>query len=480
MLFDRDTCYAALAARDARFDGQFYVGVGSTGIYCRPVCPARTPRRDRCTFFPSAAAAESRGFRPCLRCRPERAPGTSRVDAPARLAHAAAACIDAGGLTDASLAQLARSLGVTGRHLRRVFEAEFGVAPVVYAQTCRLLMARRLLTETALPVTGVAMASGFGSIRRFNDVFLRHYRSRPSDLRRGLQVPAASAADFDLAYRPPYAWGAMIGFLGPRAIEGVEATDGATYRRAVSLVHRGRRVNGWVQVSAPADRPILRVRVSGDLLPAAPAVLGRVKRLFDLACRPADVASHLGPLAAGEPGLRVPGAFDGFELAVRAVLGQQISVRAARTLAGRVAGALGRPVSTPFSAIDRVFPDAARVADAGPDALCRVGVTRARAGAIVALARACAARRIVLEPGVDVERTVAALRALPGVGDWTAQYIAMRALAWPDAFPAGDFGIKKALGESSPARVRARAEAWRPWRAYAALHLWRSLQEKTP
>jgi len=478
MLPGADVCYAALKARDRRFDGHFFVGVSSTGIYCRPVCTARTPRRSRCHFFLSPAAAERDGFRPCLRCRPELAPGQSSVDASRRLAQAAASRIDDGALTDASLADLAGRLGVTDRHLRRVFDAEFGVTPVAYAQTQRLLLAKRLLTDTAMPVTDVAMASGFGSVRRFNDLFRRRYRMSPSGLRRSPPGAAVSTLEFTLSYRPPYAWDVLLDFLAARTIAGVESVAGGAYRRAVSVRTPAGPRAGWVVVRHRPSRHALSVTVSGDLAMAVPPVLARVKRLFDLDCRPHDVAAALGALAEATPGLRVPGAFDGFELAVRAILGQQITVRAARTLAGRFAAALGTPAVTPFDDVTTTFPTPARVAQAGPAALVGIGVTSPRARAIVLMADACRSGQLVLEPGLDLESTMTALRAIPGVGDWTAQYIAMRALSWPDAFPAADYGVKKAMGEVSPARVAARAEAWRPWRAYATMHLWRSLAKE--
>lgn len=476
MVLGGDVCYAALKARDPRFDGQFFVGVSSTGIYCRPVCPARTPRRPHCSFFPSAAAAEHGGFRPCLRCRPELAPGNASVDASRRLAQAVATHIDDGCLTDESLADVAADLGVTDRHLRRVFEAEFGVAPVDYVQTQRLLLAKRLLTDTRMPVTAVAMAAGFGSVRRFNALFRGRYDMKPSDLRKTPGATSASELVFELGFRPPFAWDALLEFLAGRTIDRVETVADGAYRRAVSLRHRNAKYVGWLAVEPVPRRNMLRVTLAGSLASVVPPVLARVKRLFDLTCRPDEVAVHLGALAEDEPGLRVPGAFDGFEMAVRAILGQQITVRAARTLAGRVAQAMGVPADTPFPEIDRVFPEPAQVLAAGSQALVRLGVTGARARAIQSLARACHADQLRLEPGVDVQRTMERLQALPGIGEWTAQYIAMRALSWPDAFPAADYGVKKALGESSPARILTYAEAWRPWRAYATLHLWRSLR----
>jgi AraC family transcriptional regulator of adaptative response / DNA-3-methyladenine glycosylase II len=478
MFLDPDQCYRALRTHDARFDGRFFVGVGSTGIYCRPVCTAKTPLARNCSFFPSAAAAEARGFRPCLRCRPELAPGYATVDANRRLAQAAAGLIEDGRLEDASLAELAGTLGVTDRHLRRVFQQEFGVSPVEYAQTQRLLLAKRLLTDTALPVLEVAMASGFASLRRFNDLFRTRYRMAPGQLRKA--APANRPQDrlsFDLAFRPPYDWPAMLAFLGRRAIAGVEAIDGRRYRRSVRLERAGKPHSGWIEIAPSTRKSALRVTASASLAGAVPLLLARVKSFLDLACRPDEIASALGPLAAAHPGLRLPGAMDGFEIAVRAILGQQVTVAAATTLAGRFAKAFGEPFDTPHAGVERLFPPASRIAGAAPSEIAALGVISARAKAIVALARAIEAGTLRLDPSAPVEATLAALEGLPGVGPWTAHYVAMRALAWPDAFPHPDVAVLKAMRETKPGRALERAEAWRPWRAYAVLHLWKSLEQ---
>lgn len=476
MVLDPDRCYRALLARDARFDGRFFVGVSSTRIYCRPVCRVRLPRRDRCRFFPSAAAAEASGFRPCLRCRPELAPGHASVDARRRIAARAASLIEDGLAGEGGLAAVAARCGVSERHLRRVFVEEFGVSPVAFASTSRLLLAKRLLTDTTLPVVDVAMGSGFSSLRRFNALFRARYGLTPSDLRkRAGRSDEADAIVCALGYRPPFDWEGLLSFLGVRAVPGIESVAGGAYRRTVRLEREGRVHAGWLVVEHARRRPAVEVRLSPSLARVVPQVLARVKRLFDLDPQPQIVSEALGPLAGARPGMRVPGAFDGFELAVRAVLGQQVSVGAARTLAGRFAEAFGEPVATPFGELRATFPFPARVARIEPASLRAVGVTPARSRAILALAREVAAGRLGLDPDGDVEGTIARLKALAGIGDWTAQYIAMRALAWPDAFPAGDAGVLKALGETSPARARAKAEAWRPWRAYAVMHLWRSL-----
>ncbi len=465
-----------LAWGDARFDGRLFTGVATTRIYCRPVCPARTPLVRNCRFFPSAAAAEQQGYRPCLRCRPELAPGLASVDASRRLALGAARLIDDGALTDGSLPALAAELAITDRHLRRVFAAEFGVAPIAYAQTKRLLLAKALLHDTTLSVLEIAMASGFGSLRRFNDLFTKRYRLTPTALR-GRRRPTATSAPIvaELGYRPPYDWLAMLAFLQKRAITGVEQIDGGVYRRTLRIGAHA----GWIEVAPAPRRAALRVVVSESLTRALPSVLARVKALFDLACQPDEIAAALGPLARAHPGLRVPGAIDGFEIAVRAILGQQVSVKAATTLAGRLITAYGEPYATPHAALSRLFPLPGRIARLTPDALVRHGVLRSRAVAIGALARALRAGRLSLQPTADVDATLAALDALPGVGPWTAQYIAMRALAWPDAFPHPDVAVKRALGAPTAAAARLAAERWRPWRAYAVLHLWQSLEKSS-
>ncbi|MEO7741495.1 MAG: AlkA N-terminal domain-containing protein [Usitatibacter sp.] len=501
MLLDADQCYRALRSHDSRFDGRFFVGVSTTRIYCRPVCTARTPNRVNCRFFPSAAAAETQGFRPCLRCRPELAPGYAVVDANRRLAQSAAGMIEDGRLGDARLPELALALGVTDRHLRRVFQQEFGVAPVEYAQTQRLLLAKRLLTDTDMAVLDVAMASGFASLRRFNDLFHTRYRLSPGELRRSrTRAGPADHLQFDLAFRPPYDWEAMLGFLAKRAITGVEAVDARQYRRTLRLGPGPRRgesaragadsaraggdgaspggedVVGWIQVALAPRRPALRVTMSTSLATAVPGVLARVKSLFDLGCRPDEIAAALGPLAAARPGLRLPGAVDGFEVAVRAILGQQVTVKAATTVAARFAKAFGDPFETRHPGLDTLFPTPATVATLTEDAVARLGIIASRARAIVAIARAVESGALHLAPSADVDATLAALTELPGVGPWTAQYIAMRALAWPDAFPHPDVAALKAMKLTGKRALDA-AEAWRPWRSYALIHLWKSLEE---
>jgi AraC family transcriptional regulator of adaptative response / DNA-3-methyladenine glycosylase II len=474
MILQPDNCYQALLAHDARFDGIFFVGVTSTGIYCRPVCRVKPPRRENCLFFRSAAAAERAGYRPCLRCRPELAPGRGHMEAASHLAAVALRRIEEGALTEGSLEDLAAEFGVSDRHLRRVIQTEFGVSPVQFVQTQRLLLAKRLLTDTTLPITEVAFASGFASLRRFNTLFRERYRLNPSDLRKTrLAPPPQSTLVCELAYRPPYDTASLFGFLGVRAVRGVETVEGERYRRTAALGD----MQGWFTVESLPDKSALRVEMCASLARVLVPVLSRLRYLFDVNADPAQIAVSLGTLAEARPGLRIPGAFDGFEMAIRAVLGQQVSVAAAATLMGRFVGAFGAPMETPFPGLTHLTPTADRVARESPDALTALGILPARARSILALAQAVTEKRLRLVPGADPAPTMAHLLELPGVGEWTAQYIALRALAWPDAFPHTDLGIRKALGETNPRRVLAHAEAWRPWRGYAALHLWKSLEE---
>lgn len=473
MQLDRDVCLRALRSHDSRFDGVFFVGVSSTGIYCRPICPAKPPKPENCTFYPSAAAAEKSGYRPCLRCRPELAPGNARVDATGALAATTASRIEDGALTDLSVDELAAEMGVTGRHLRRVVEAEFGVTPIALAQTRRLLTAKHLLTDTSMTVTDVAFASGFSSLRRFNALFHERYRMSPTRLRKSRENAApADSITCRLSYRPPLDWRSLLEFLKARSAVGVESIDDNCYMRTA----RFGKLTGWIRVAPISTSNALKVEMSAGLAPAFLPVIARIKRLFDLNAEPTRIVEHLGEIAAANPGLRVPGAFDSFEVAVRAILGQQVSVKAATTLSCRFAAAFGEPIETPFCRLTNLSPTAERIAAAGIAEIAAIGLVRARAASIIALAEAMSIGHLSLEPGAEVERTMDALRTLPGIGEWTAQYIAMRCLAWPDAFPHADLAIGRALGLTNPADVLRVAEVWRPWRAYATMHLWKSLQ----
>ncbi|HEX7183830.1 MAG TPA: AlkA N-terminal domain-containing protein [Thermoanaerobaculia bacterium] len=470
-------CQRALDARDVRFDGLFFVGIVTTGIYCRPTCPSRRADPDHRRFFNSAAAAEHAGFRPCLRCRPELAPGRTPIDAVSRLAYKAAHRIGAGALNGRSVADLAAELGVSERHLRRALRRELGVSPVELAQTHRLLLAKRLLAETALSVTDIAFASGFESLRRFNVAFRERYGMNPSTLRRPSLARADSPSDLlrmTLAYRPPLAWDVLTAFLRRDATPGVEIVEGRRYGRTVRLDGRSGVV---FAEDSPAETHV-KVDISPSLLPVLMPLLARLRQLFDLDAQPAVVDAHLerGGLAAlvrQRRGVRLPGAIDGFEVGFRALLrGAASSEARTRELAGRVAEALGEPLDTGFPALNRLAPSAERVVDAGAPGLVAAGVPRRCAEVILAFARAVAGGALRLDPGNDVAETHRALMEIAGVDERLATTIVMRALYWPDAFPSSDHALQDAAGAASPRALRARAEKWRPWRAYAALHLW--------
>jgi AraC family transcriptional regulator of adaptative response / DNA-3-methyladenine glycosylase II len=489
MVLDPDAAYRVLQTHDARFDGRLFVGVTSTRVYCRPVCRVRLPQRSNCRFYANAASAERDGFRPCLRCRPEQAPGLSLTDSPSVLAQHAARLLNqaAHDGDDVALPNVAARLGVTDRHLRRIFLAAHGVTPIDYLTTQRLLLAKQLLTDTALSVADVALASGFGSQRRFNAAFAERYRLSPTGLRRAQRdthpmVPrdALVGPSLRLAYRPPYDIDGVMAFFGARSVAGVEAVDlpARTLRRTLAFTHQGRRYAGWLALRFLAESHDVEVVVSPSLAPALGSVVQRLRQGLDLDADPAPIDTALARLP-GVPGVRVPNGCDGFEIAVRVILGQQVTVAAARTLTRRLVDALGEAIATPFADLARLFPSAERIARATPDAIGRLGIVRQRVGALQALAREVNTGRITLHRGAPLASTLDALRALPGIGEWTVQLIAMRALAWPDAFPASDIGVLNALGTRDARAVAEMAEPWRPWRSYAVMRLWQSLETGT-
>lgn len=487
LLLDNKACYAAMLAHDARFDGRLFCGVSSTGIYCRPVCRVRVPKEENCTFYASAAAAEAAGYRPCLRCRPELAPGLAPVDSVTRLARSAAMIIEEDCSTPRKITELAAMLGITDRHLRRVFFAEYGVTPGQYFQTHRLLLAKSLLTDTRLTVTEVAMTAGFGSIRRFNDVFKKHYRLTPNKLRNKSRGTSEDndAITLTIGYRPPYAWDNMISFLAGRAIPGVENVVGGVYRRTVVIKKGGTDYYGWIAVANRSEKNALSVTLAVTLLPVLSQVLARIRHIFDVNCSPDKVYEKLAAMNELAPdicvpGIRVPGCFDPFEMAVRAILGQQITVKAARTLAARLVNAYGGTINTPYQELAFTFPQPGSLcALDGPigNHLGPLGITGARARSILALSTALQTGDIALaystNPGGEMEK----LQKLPGFGPWTVQYIAMRALGWPDAFPHTDYAVKKALLNRSPQEILTLSAAWSPWRSYATVLLWNFLPQ---
>ncbi|MEP6906624.1 MAG: AlkA N-terminal domain-containing protein [Pseudoxanthomonas sp.] len=482
---DPHVCEQARLSRDARFDGLFFTAVKSTGIYCRPVCPAPAPKPYNVAYYGNAAAAEAAGFRPCLRCRPELAPGDGAWRRGDELVARALKLIDQGVLADQPLSALAERVGLGERQLRRLFVDRLGVTPLGVHATRRLLFAKQLLTETALPVTEVAMASGFGSLRRFNTTFLQAYRMAPRDLRR--QRPAAHEGTLvlRLGYRPPYDFAAMLDFLRGRALPGVERVDADSYARVIGPATSP----GWLRVSAwPNDEHALKLELravpSAQLMP----IVNRLRRMFDLDADPHAIAAALSndarlrPLLKQQPGLRLPSGWDGFEIAIRAIIGQQVSVAAARTFTARLAQAYGEALPVEFAeGMSHLFPTPDALADAD---LAAIGLTRTRAETVRTVARAVLDARVDFRSDRTLEEFISSWVVLPGIGQWTASYIALRALGHPDAFPADDLVLQKAVptdGTRMTAKALiARAEAWRPWRAYAVIHVWKDSMQKKP
>lgn len=471
-------CYEAIKARDLRFDGQFFTAVRTTKIYCRPICPAPTPKSENCTFYSCAAVAQSAGFRPCLRCRPELAPHTFETN---DLVNRALEKIAAGKLDDGNLDQLADGLGLTERHLRRLFQSQLGVSPSVVAQTRRILFAKQLIDETQLSFTDVALAAGFSSIRRFNEVMLQTYQQTPSQLRHHLPnaKSSTSAITLRLPFYPPYNWTTLVRFLAARLIKGVEVVgeNYEYYRRTICL----EGTVGMIEVRpAQADQNYLLATVYFPKVALLGQIVERLRTVFDLNCNPSRIAAHfendayLGNTVKRLPGLRLPGAWDKFETSVRAILGQQISVAAATTLAGRIAQKHGTPLIADYlpkdSGLTHVFPTPQVLAHAD---LSGLGIVQARINAIQALATTLVSEPQLLDSFRNLAEAVKRLCELRGIGEWTAQYIAMRALHEPDAFPTADLGLMRAISrETTAVELNRLSENWRPWRAYAAIYLW--------
>ena len=455
---DADVCYRAVRARDARFDGLFFTAVRSTRIFCRPVCPAKTPLRRNVEFFSNAAAAQAAGYRPCLRCRPEVSPDTPVWAGTSATVQRAVRLIDEGALDSGSTGELAERLGLTDRHLRRLFIQHLGIPPIAVAESRRTLFAKKLITETNLPFMEIAFASGFASLRRFNEAIRKVYERNPRELRRFTpREPATPGAiELKLHYRPPYNWGALMAFIGPRAIAGIELVSADKYQRGEVAVRHNPEADCLVASIGPSSARSVR------------RITGKIRFLFDLGANTQEIAAHLGkssilkPLVRKYPGMRLPGCWDPFEMAVRAILGQQITVKGASTLAGRIAAQCGGI-------------QAGVLADAD---LGSIGLTRSRADSIRAFSRAVADGRIRFDAAVSNTELMGRMCELPGIGPWTSNYIAMRCLGDPDAFPASDQGLLRATGIASPRQLEEAAEAWRPWRSYAVMYLWESLRGK--
>ena len=473
MLLDRDICYRAVKSRDRRFDGRFFTGVTSTGIYCRPVCPAVTPRKKNVEFYACAAAAEKAGFRPCMRCRPETSPGTPAWLGTSATVSRALRYIHEGALDDGSVDELADRLGMTGRHLLRLFDDHLGTSPVAVAQTRRVHFARNLIEQTSLPMTRIALAAGFGSVRRFNVLVKQTFKRTPTEMRQRAGTGASTGDHlvYRLAYRPPYDWAQLMEFLAGRAIPGVEIVEPGGYRRTVTLGEE----SGVLEVSPVEGSDHLLLKATLPDLTGSIGLVARVRRMFDCGSDPTEIGEALSrdrilkPLVRSRPGLRLPSAWDPFEMAVRAILGQQISVKGATTIAGRLVDKCGTPLAQPVEGLTHLFPSPATLATAD---LSGIGLTNKRIDTVRGFAEAVASGRLDLDAPLGPDEFVARFVTLPGIGPWTAQYVAMRALGEPDAFPSGDLGLKHASGGFD---LEPRSERWRPWRAYAALHLWASL-----
>ncbi len=483
---DREACYAAFKAHDSRFDGLIYVGVSSTGIYCRPICRVKIPKIENCSYYSTAAAAEAKGFRPCLKCRPELAP-SSLFYASQEVAKKAATMMEDGSLSDSNLSKLAEALNVTDRHLRRVFFDEFGVSPVQYLQTYRLLLAKQLLTETKLSITDIAMSSGFGSIRRFNDLFKKQYKLTPTALRKNEEIEKNISINqeitLQLGYRAPYEWEKLLLFLKGRAISGVEAVDTNSYRRTVAIYSNGAYKRGWLSVKNDSNKNSLLVTISASLLSVISKVLFRVRGLFDLDCEPMEIYEKLSVMNELSPnlcikGLRVPGCFEPYETALRTILGQQITVKGAQTLAMRIASKFGEKIATPYDDLTHTFPTPKTIHGLETpieNHLCPLGVTGARARSIFALTKAFLNGFVTFSRYSNIESEINNLLTLPGIGKWTAEYMVMRILCHPDVFLHTDYGVKKAMNNIDEKEILKISEKWRPWRSYAVMNLWNSL-----
>lgn len=481
---DHESCYRVVKSRDRRFDGIFYTAVHTTGIYCRPSCPARTPAAKNVDFFLSAAAAQGAGFRACKRCLPDATPGSPDWDVQADVAGRAMRLIADGTVDREGVDGLARRIGYTPRHLSRLLTAELGAGPLALARARRAQTARILIETTTMGYADIAFAAGFSSVRQFNETVREVYASSPTELRgRSVRTGGRTAGQVDLrlAVRTPFAGGALCSFLAARAVPGVEAAGPGWYARALRLPHG----TGTVRIALadlPEGRGTAQVEASFRLsdLRDTSAAVERVRRLLDADCDPLAVADRftgdpvLGPLVRRNPGLRVPGHVDGEELAVRAVLGQQVTVKAARTTATGLAADLGTPLAAPHDGLTHAFPSADVLADLAP---LRLPMPAQRARALVGLCRALADGELALDRGPDRDDVRRRLLAMPGIGPWTTDYIAMRALAHPDVWLPTDVGTRHALGALGVDQRAAVAlgERWRPWRSYAQLHLWHSL-----
>ena len=478
--------YNNLTPDKASSDGKIFVGISSTGIYCRPICYARQPRAENRTYYATAAEAEQAGFRPCLLCRPELAPNTVSLDSANSLAYQAARYIEEnrGGIITTN--GIAQYFNCTEQHIEQEFAAKYNVAPLEYLESCRLLLAKNLITDTNLSLKEIAMIIGFDNSQNFEETFKKKYKLEPDRLRKN-KIHKEEKNDnisLSLNYHPPYCWNELLEFLAIRAIPGVETVrDGEYFRTAHLSDKHGKSVYGWIKVSHLPQKNTLPVSINSTLFSVIPQLLSRVRHLFDLSCDPDEVQGKLSSMSKSHhitflPGIRIPGAFNAFEMVVRAVLGQQITVKAARTLVGRFAKTFGTTIDTGIEGLSHTFPTPDKILSLGDniaDYLGPIGITSRRAKTILELARSIVYKTIDLNFPTQPEKEIERLKEIPGIGEWTAQYIAMRAMRWPDAFPHTDYGIKKALAPHTPKEILTLAEKWRPCRSYAAISLWNSL-----
>ncbi|MBF0278686.1 MAG: DNA-3-methyladenine glycosylase 2 family protein [SAR324 cluster bacterium] len=485
MLLDAKICESARQTRDARFDGHFFIGVTTTGVYCRPICPVRIPKAKNVQFYPSAAAAAEAGFRPCLRCRPESSPGTPAWNGTSVTVSRALKLIASGALNEGNVEELSETLGIGSRHLLRLFHKHLGASPLAVAQTQRLHFAKKLIDETDLPMTEIGFASGFNSVRRFNDAFQKTYGRTPSKLRKTKsgENGKSNRIHLQLRFRPPFDWKSLLNFLGTRAIPGIEVVDASCYRRTIEM--EGEK--GDFELRFYEEKNYLDLEIRFPDSKALFKIVERIRRLVDLGADTMEISNHLSkdqflaPLLESFPGIRVPGAWDGFEIAVRAVLGQQITVKAATTLAGRLAKAYGEKwQSTDQDHLTLFFPTADVLSRAD---LTEIGLTKSRSQTIREMATAVCEGKLCFDGTVEFKTFVRQIKEIRGIGDWTAQYIGLRALGEPDAFPSTDLGLLKAGASGdekiSPKELMERSLPWRPWRAYATMYLWKAYQSAT-
>ncbi|MDR3257986.1 MAG: helix-turn-helix domain-containing protein [Fusobacteriaceae bacterium] len=485
-MLDSKACYSAFKSHDTRFDGKFFIACKTTGIYCRPICRVRMPKEENCNYFISAAAAEAAGYRPCLKCRPELAPHYHKLNDANNLAHRAAMIMEKDYLFDSNIEEVAKQLDITARHLRRVFFDEFGVTPIQYLHTHRLLLAKNLITDTNLSISDIAMNVGFGSIRRFNDSFKKSYNLSPTHIRHMNEYKHVNSQNIMILISviPPYDWDSIISFLTDRLITGVEMVTDNKYYRTVSIKLGDKKYNGWVSVEYLHDKNSLLITIENKLMPVLSNIIYGIRSLFDTNSDPIEIYEKLESMNNVKEGLckigvRLPGSFDPFEMAIRAILGQQITIKAAKTLAMRVVQSFGESISTPFEGLKYAFPDAEKIYSLGEDAqnqLGPLGIVRSRSRAIYALAESLVKGNISFFNYIHPEKELNKLLLLPGIGPWTASYIGMRAFNWPDAFPHADYGVKKVFSDKNEKELKELAENWRPWRSYATINIWNFLK----